>query len=274
MIGAAGLSAARGLLLWALLGPLAAQAQGSLSPGAPGITQAIREARLSMPVAGRVEGIHVREGSAVRSGQVLLHLDRNLEELEVQRRRLLLQDQARLKDVRLKEAMLREQVAALKPLADSGGVSRKQFEDETLALGSVAAERQALEEAKLREKVELDLAQEAYERRHLRSPISGIVTRLAVRQGESVAPHEPVVSVVDVSRVRFVGTVPASEGHRLKTGAQVNLVLGAEGQMRRSARVVYISPTADASSGLVEVIAEFDNRDGSVRPGISGRLLY
>lgn len=252
-------------LLWA-----GAQAQ----QGAPGITQALREARLSMPVAGRVEGLFVREGSAVRAGQVLLHLDRNLEELEVQRRRLLLQDQARLLELRNKEATLREQVAALAPLVASGGVSRKQLEDETLALGAVAAERQALEEAKQREKIELDLAQEAFERRHLRSPIAGIVTRLAVRPGESVAPHEPVVSVVDVSRVRFVGTVPAAEGHRLKAGGQVSLALGGDGQLRRSARVVYVSPTADASSGLVEVIAEFDNRDGSVRPGISGRLLY
>lgn len=252
-------------------GPTFAQ----LNPaGAPGITQAMREAKLSMAVAGRVEGLFIREGSVVRPGQVLLHLDRNLEELEVQRRRLLLQDQARLLDLRAKEAVLREQVAAITSLAASGGISRKQLEDETLALGSVSAERQAMEETKQREKVELDLAQEAFERRHLRSPFAGVVTRLAVRKGESVTPHEPVVSVVDISRVRFVGTVPAAEGHKLKTGVQVTLALGLDGQVRRSARLTYVAPTADAASGLVEVIAEFDNRDGSVRPGISGRLLY
>jgi hypothetical protein len=37
--------------------------------------------------------------------------------------------------------------------------------------------------------------------------------------------------------------------------------------------VVFVSPVADPSSGLLEVIAEFENFDGSVRPGISGRLL-
>jgi RND family efflux transporter MFP subunit len=246
----------------------------ALAAGAPGITQALREARLSMPVTGRVEGLFVREGSVVKAGQVLLHLDRTLEELEVSRRRLVLQDQSRLLELRAKEATLREQVASLAPLVQAGGVSRKQLEDESMALGTVSSERLSLEEAKQREKIELDLAQETYERRQLRSPISGVVTRLTVRLGESVAPHEPVVSVVDVSRVRFVGTVPAAESHRLKSGAQVSLVLGAAGQIRRSARLVYVSPTADASSGLVEVIAEFDNPDGSVRPGISGRLLY
>ena len=242
--------------------------------GAPGITQALREARLGMPVAGRVEGLFVREGSLVKAGDLLLHLDRNLEALEVQRRRLLLLDQARLLDLRNRERLLREQVAALAPLAAAGGVSRKQLEDETLALGTVVAERQALEEAKQREQIELDLAQEAYERRHLRAPIAGIVTRLGVRPGESVSPHEPVITVVDISRVRFVGTVPAADGHKLRQGRQVSLLLGAGASQRRTAQLVYIAPTADASSGLIEVIAEFDNADGSVRPGISGRLVY
>jgi len=269
-----GLVCCFGLILIALLSSFPVGAQLVSSTGAPGITQAVREARLSMPVAGRVEGIFVREGSNVRAGQVLLHLDRKLEKLEVERRRLVLHDQSRLRELLARELILREQVAALKPLFDSGAVSRKQLEDETIALGAVVAERQALEENKLREQVEFDLAREAYERRHLRSPFSGVVTRLSVRNGESVSAYEPILAVVDVSRVRFVGTVSAAEGHRIQMGSEVNLVFGAEGQMLRSARVVFVSPTADPSSGLVEVIAEFDNRDGSVRPGISGRLLY
>jgi multidrug efflux pump subunit AcrA (membrane-fusion protein) len=97
---------------------------------------------------------------------------------------------------------------------------------------------------------------------------------MGVRLGESVGAHEPVVTVVDVSRVRFVGTVPATEGDRLRTGGGVTLALGMEGRTRRNARLVFVSPVADASSGLVEEIAEFDNHDGSIRPGISGRMLY
>jgi multidrug efflux pump subunit AcrA (membrane-fusion protein) len=37
---------------------------------------------------------------------------------------------------------------------------------------------------------------------------------------------------------------------------------------------VFVSPVTDAASGLVEVIAEFDNADGSVKPGVSGRLIF
>jgi len=276
--------------LLALLGPPALRAQ-SLAPvwptasvqvvapdsgrSAPGVTQALRDVKLSVTVPGRIEAMLVREGSRVRQGELLLHLDRTLEELEIQRRRLLVQDRARIDELRLKERTLGDQVRSLRPLLLTGGVSRKQFEDEEMALGSVSAERKALEAAKEREQVELLLAQEAFERRHLRSPISGIVTKLAAREGESIGPSEPTITVVDTSRVRFIAAVPAAWSQRLRTGLNVRVELGPESKLRlRTAQVVFVSPVTDPSSGLVEVIAEFDNPDGAVRPGISGRLLF
>lgn len=263
-----------GVTVWALFSFLEVQAQ-ALPMSAPGVTQALREVKLSVTVAGRIEAMQVSEGSRVQQGQLLLHLDRTLEELEIQRRRLLLQDRARIDELRQKEKVLQEQVHALRPLLVTGGVSRKQFEDEEIALGSVSAERRALEAAKEREQVELLLAQEAYERRHLRSPISGVVTKLAARQGESISPSEPTITVVDTSRVRFIAAVPAAAGHRLRVGATVRIELGQEAQVRtRQAQVVFVSPVTDPSSGLVEVIAEFDNPDGAVRPGITGRMAF
>ena len=242
---------------------------------APGVTQALRDVKLSLTVNGRIESLAVREGQRVGRGQVLLRLDRALEELEVQRRRLLLADRARLEELRSKERILGEQVAALKPLLQAGGIARKQFEDEEMALNNVIAERRALEVAKQREKVELDLAIEAFERRHLRSPIQGVVTKILQREGESVAANEPVLHVVDVSRVRFMGTVPAAQGAQLKLGRSVTIQLGlSEQSASRQGRLVFVSPVTDAASGLVEVIAEFDNPDGSVKPGVSGRMLF
>jgi len=264
--------AALAWLTFAVLPVGALQAQ----PVASGYTQPVQELKLSLTAAGRIEALMVREGDRVRAGQVLLHLDRTLESLEVRRRQLLLQDEVRLMDLRDRERVLTEQVASLRPLLASGGVARKQLEDEELALRAVVAERRMLEAAKQREAVELELAAEAYERRHLRSPINGVVTRIAQRVGESVAPNEPVILVVDVSRVRFLGTVPAAAaGGRLRVGATVTVRLGTEEAARgRSARVVFVSPVADPSSGLVEVIAEFDNLDGAVRPGVAGRMSY
>ena len=120
---------------------------------APGMIQAMKDIKLGMSVPGRVDGVLVREGRQVRQGQVLMYLDRQAEELEVQRRRLLLKDNARLLELRSKENVLITQVASLSPLLATGAVSRKQLEYEEMALGAVAAERKALEMGKQREQV-------------------------------------------------------------------------------------------------------------------------
>lgn len=239
----------------------------------PGFTQALKEAKLSMTVNGRVEGVMVREGARVRRGDLLLHLDRTTEELEVKRRQLMLQDTARLEEMRLREATLTQQVGSARELLANGTISRKQFEDEELAFRATVAERQALELAKQREEVELQLSREAYERRHLRAPIDGVVAKIHFRVGESIAPHEPVLVLVDVSRVRFLSAVPPAAAARLKPGQNAAVQLGADARMpARRARITFVSPTADPASGLVEVTAEFDNPDGSVKPGVTGRL--
>ena len=246
----------------------------AFSASAPGVTQAMRDVKLSVTVAGRIESLLVSEGSRVRQGELLLHLDRTLEQLEVQRRRLLLQDHVRIDELKQKEQVLQQQVQSLLPLLASGGVSRKQVEDEELALSNVVAERRGLEIAKQRERVELDLATEALDKRFLRAPVEGVVTKIGLRDGESVAAHEPAVVLSDASRVRFFGTLPLAETVRLAPRSRVTLRLGPEGRDAvRQAQIVFISPVADPASGLVEFIAEFDNADGSVRPGVTGRLV-
>lgn len=240
-----------------------------------GFTRAFREVKLSLPVSGRIEKVLVEEGSRVREGQLLLYLDRTLEELEVQRRRLQFEDRARLEELKQRELTLVQQVKSLKELLPGGVVPRKQVEDEELTLGSVIAERKSIEAAKQRERVELSLAEEAYQRRHLRAPLNGVVTKIEFYAGESIEPHTTVIWVVDVSRVRFMGTVRAQPGLALKVGMPVQLELGLEGQMGvRNAKLVYVSPVIDPASGRIDVIAEFDNADASVRPGVSGRILF
>jgi multidrug efflux pump subunit AcrA (membrane-fusion protein) len=137
----------------------------------------------------------------------------------------------------------------------------------------VLAQLNGLEIAKKREKVEYELAQEAFARRILRAAADGTIAKIHFRVGESLAANEPAVSLVDISKARFVGTLPASAAAQLSVGMTARLVLAREGgEIVRQAKVSFISPLTDAASGLVEVIAEFNNADNVVRPGIAGQM--
>ena len=38
------------------------------------------------------------------------------------------------------------------------------------------------------------------------------------------------------------------------------------------ATVIYLSPVADAASGLLRIKAVFENPEGRIRPGVAGRI--
>lgn len=238
-----------------------------------GFTRARVDLKLSLPVAGRVEQLMVNEGDQVRKGDVILSLDTALETLEIERRKLLLDDVAKLGELRQRESVLREQVSNARSLIETRVISRKQVEDEEMVYRDVSAQLGALEMAKKREKVEYELAREALARRILRAPADGTIAKINFRVGESLGANEPAVVLVDSTRARFVGTLPASAAARLVVGTQARLMLARDsGDIVRQARVSFISPLTDAASGLVEVIAEFDNADNAVRPGIAGQM--
>jgi len=257
------------LLLVVLVWPASAWSQVVIT----GITRARLDLKLSLPVAGRVEQLAVNEGDQVNKGDVILSLDKALETLEVDRRKLLLDDVSKLFELRQREVVLREQVANARSLLATQLISRKQVEDEEMVYRDVQAQLGGLEIAKKREKVEYELAQEALSRRVLRAPANGTIAKINFRVGESLAANDSAVTLVDITKVRFVGTLPASAAGRLRAGMTGRLSLARDGgEIVRQARISFVSPLTDAASGLVEVIAEFDNADKAVRPGIAGQM--
>lgn len=239
----------------------------------PGTTEPYQTVILSLPVAGRIDGIAVREGDRVNKGKVILFLDKSLEELELERRALALADHSALDAARRREELLRGQMDEIRRASAATPATRKQKEEVELALLAVVADRQALEVAERREKLDHEAAREALDRRSLRSPIDGVVTRLHRRVGESVNALDPLVRLVDVTRGRFIGLVTATVGARLRVGRTVTVrIAGSAEPVVRSALVVYVSPVLEQGN-LVEVKAEFDNLDGAVRPGGAGEIV-
>lgn len=241
---------------------------------ATGMIKPMDDLKLSLTVAGRLEAILVREGQRVKKGAVILYLDKNLEELEVSRRLLLLNDRSKLDDAIARERTLKPQIEHARRLLETNTISRKQMEDEEIAYSTAVSDRQAMQVTKKREQVEYDLARENLARRFLRAPIDGEIAKIHFQLGESVGVHEPVARLVDVSRVRFTGNVDVKAAAGIKIGDLASVRFGPEagGEVRKG-KVVFVSPVADLASGLVEVKIEFKNSDGAVRPGIMGQIV-
>jgi RND family efflux transporter MFP subunit len=240
-----------------------------------GITEPIKDVTLSLSVGGTISRISFREGANVRKGQTILELDNKLEKLEVARRKLIWEGKAEVESAVAQVSTSKSLLEATRELYNStGSVSKEELDKLDLEHKLAVSEHKRLQIAEERERIEYEMALENLYKRRLRSPISGTIIKLFLEQGESCEPEQPLVQVVDTTRCRLVCNVEEWIGRTLRKGQLVALKIqiGTE-SVGKKGTVVFVSPVADPASGLLEVKAEFENQDGTVRPGVTGFML-
>ena len=240
-----------------------------------GITKPIKDVTLSATVVGTVSTIFLREGMAVGKGGAILDFEKKLEVLEEERRKLIWESKAEVRAAAARVSTLKSLLESTRELFKStGSVSKEDLEKMELDYELAVAEKERLESAEERERIEYEMARESLRKRSLTSPIQGTVVKLFLYEGETCQENQPLVRVVDASRGIFVSNVEEWIGRTLRMGQMVDLKIrtGNESIAKKGA-IIFVSPVADTASGLIEVKAEFDNEDGLVRPGVSGSLL-
>jgi membrane fusion protein, multidrug efflux system len=237
---AAGLFAAIATAASALL------AQGVTSPG---ITEPYLDVTLSAEVPGTVVTRFFEEGDFVKQGQVIIALDKRLQELAVRKARVTMNE------------LKTELEADRKLLKTTKSVSQEEVDKKALDYEQAS--------------VDYDTAQEQLHRRQIVSPISGYIASYFLHAGEDCRAQEPLVRVVDTRRCYFVSNVDAKAGHDLKVGQSLKIEIDAgPAPVTVEGKIVFISPVVDPASGLMRVRLLFDNHDEKIRPGVAGKLLF
>ncbi|MFM7167271.1 MAG: HlyD family efflux transporter periplasmic adaptor subunit [Planctomycetaceae bacterium] len=141
------------------------------------------------------------------------------------------------------------------------------------AEGTEQAELQQLEV--LRTTVEI--ARQKVQRRKLLAPFDGTVTERHKAAGEWLEPGEPVLRLIQTSRLIVDGVVSIEESQRLQVGQAVRVrrlgAAAAAGQgsaaagEQAAARLIFVSPEVDALNDAVRVRAEVPQPPAWLRPG-------
>ncbi|MBW2622613.1 MAG: efflux RND transporter periplasmic adaptor subunit [Deltaproteobacteria bacterium] len=240
-----------------------------------GITESIKDVTLSLAVSGTVKTVFFKEGDYVRKGQTILTLDRTLETLEVERRKLIWDSKVEVDSALEQAATLKSILESTRRLFESTkSVSREELEKRELEYKLVLAERRRLEVEEEKQRIEYKMAVENLRRRSLISPLGGVIIDFLLEEGESCEPQQPLVQVIDRNKCLLVCNIEEITGRNLKKGQVVDLEIRAgSGTLGKKGKIIFISPAVDPASGLMEVKTEFDNKDGEVRPGVSGLML-
>jgi RND family efflux transporter MFP subunit len=226
-----------------------------------GTMQPVRQATVKAKVSGDVRELAVREGDAVRAGQVLARID--TADLEAR----LLERQGQLESARAQLALAEKTLATNQKLLKQNFIAQTAFDSSesnmSVARGSVKSA-----EANVR------LAQNALKDAVAVAPLTGVVSRRHVQQGEKVGFDTPLVTVVDLRDVELQAMVPALDIPELKAGMPVELAVDGFGERRFTGRIERINPATEPGTRAILVFVGVPNPSNELRGGMfaTGRV--
>jgi membrane fusion protein (multidrug efflux system) len=226
-----------------------------------GAVQPLRQATVKAKVSGDVREVTVREGEAVRAGQVLARID--TADLDAK----LIERIGALESAKAQLALAQKTRATNQTLLKQNFISQNAFDNSessySVALGAVkSAEAQ------------VQLARNALRDAVATSPLTGSVAKRHVQPGEKVAFDSPLVTVVDLKDMELQAMVPALDVPEVAIGKPVELAIDGFGERRFTGRVERINPATEPGTRAIVVYVGIPNDDGTLRGGMfaTGRI--
>jgi HlyD family secretion protein len=274
---------------------------------AEAIIYPLEQAVITPKITSTIRKFYVQRGSRVRQGQVLAELENaDLASAAEQSKGEL--EQAEAGYVTTTEAGLPEQIQkaeldaaavqaaydaqkkiyeARKGLFDQGALPRRDLDTAEVALAqarsqSEQAQKQLADLNRLGKEQQLKsasgqlaAAKGKYQNAkamlsysEIRSPINGVVTDRPLYEGELAAANQPILTVMNTSKLIAKAHISQTEAVQLKIGDAAELdVPGLNEAMK--GRVMLISPALDPGSTTVEVWIEAIKPSPAIKPGMN-----
>lgn len=232
-----------------------------------------QDIRIIPRIEGYLGGIYVREGERVREGQLLFRVDA-----------------ATYRAAAASANANVEQMTAVLERTQLEYDGKRQLHTKSIISDyelSIAHSDLAVAKANLAAaKAALASAQNELGYTELRSPSNGVVGRIRYRKGDFVSPNlqEGITIVADNSVIRAYFSMSERDlmeylyqyktmDAAIRNMPEVRLMLSDDRLYERSGKVESISGIVDETTGAVSVCALFDNRDGILLSGGTGRIV-
>lgn len=196
-------------------------------------------------VAGRIVQLKVKEGQPVRSGQLIAKLD--LEQIN-------------------------KQIAELeKSLELANTVFERQSR---LWEQNIGSEIQYLEAKNQKERLEKSLETVRFQltKSEVFAPISGVVENVLLQSGEVAVPGQPIVQILNTSKLKVVASVPENYLRAIRVGDAVTIRFPALNQ-EQMARVSLIGRTIEPANRTFKVEVNLANNGGLFKPNLLAIML-
>ncbi|MCB0725026.1 MAG: efflux RND transporter periplasmic adaptor subunit [Ignavibacteriae bacterium] len=207
-----------------------------------GVLIPYESAALSPEQGGKIVYLGVDKGDRVRRGQVIARINQSL-------------DYASYQQAVANYNLALSEYERTQRLYENGVATEQQFTNAKLNLDIA--------------ETTVDLARSKLPLTVVRSPINGIVSAKNMNLGEMGSPGNPIVEIVNVSRVKVSVGVPERYMTDISRGSTVKLTFGVFPGEEFNGTVDYVSPTINETNRTFDVEVVLENPDQKFKPQMS-----
>lgn len=231
-----------------------------------GTVQALRAVSVKSQVDGIVAQVHFKEGSEVKSGDLLVALDRRPFENAV------LQSKAALTNAQAQAGQAAADAERYSHLDQQAAISKEAYAQYFTKAETTKADVQAKEAALANAELQLGYTE-------IRAPINGRTGQRLLHEGALVKANDNNFTIVTINQLAPVAvtySVPERSLDEIREALAANhaTVTATDrntGIKRENGRLEFIDNTVDPTTGMITLKAVFPNEDLALWPG---RFVY
>jgi membrane fusion protein, multidrug efflux system len=213
---------------------------------ARGVVQALTEATVAVDYSAKVKRLPKLEGQSFRAGDVLVVFDCRKFSAEVSASRAA---------SRAKELLM---------------VNNRKL----LQRGAIGANEVKISEAEFAAaQASVSALQARTGSCDFKAPFDGLLVERIVQEHETPSPNQPLIKIVDTTRLEVEAIVPSKWLGWLKPKQDFQFVIDETGA-EVSARVVRLGAVVDPVSQTIKVYGVLNEKNNSVLPGMSGTATF
>ena len=200
---------------------------------------------LKPEIAGRIETIHVEEGTPVKKGALLISIDDRVYA-------------AQLKQAEAAANLGRVNYERAKLLKEKGAGTVSNFDTMQAALSVAQAQ--------------VDLARATLDKTKITAPFDGMMGLRHVSPGDIVSPGQELAGFQSINPMKAEFTLPENATGAVGTGQAVDIQLDALPGQSFTGKIYAIDPQINESSRNIVLRALVSNDGGALKPGLFARI--
>ncbi len=220
-----------------------------------GALRAAAQAVVKAKVAGELAEVLVKEGDAVKAGQLLARID------EAEYRARLNERVAALEASRAQAKFAEQSRRKYEELLAKKFISETAYENYQTNANVTEGQVRAAE-------AQLALARKALDDSLVRAPIAGSISERALQRGDKASVDTRLFTVVDLAKLELEAPVPAAEVPHLAVGQEVRFTVEGFGSKEFAGSIVRINPATQPGTRSLLIYVEIPNPELALKAGM------